>query len=137
MYNNIKICRSPLLPRGSGSNIRLALNYITYVIGRIFTSLFILNNKFDIIFVYEPSPITVGFPAIFIKKIKKILICFLVLDLWSESVIAGSNTKSNFIPNLLMPVVKYIYNQCDIILVSSHSFISLIVYKARYKYHEG
>ena len=70
MYNNIKIYRSPLLPRGSGSNIRLALNYITYVIGSIFTSLFILNNKFDIIFVYQPSPITVGFPAIFIKKIK-------------------------------------------------------------------
>ena len=129
IYNDIKIYRSPLLPRGSGSNIRLALNYITYVIGSIFTSLFIPNNKFDIIFVFEPSPITVGLPAIFIKKIKKIPICFWVLDLWPESVIAGSNTKSNFIPNLLMPVVKYIYNQCDTILVSSRGFISSIVDK--------
>jgi len=52
-----------------------------------------------------------------------------VLDLWPESVIAGSNTKSNFIPNLLMPVVKYIYNQCDTILVSSRGFINSIVDK--------
>ena len=129
IYKGIKIYRAPLIPRGSGSNIRLVLNYLSFVLGGIYKSIFLINNKFDIIFVFEPSPITVGLPAIFIKKIKKIPICFWVLDLWPESVIAGSNTKSNFIPNLLMPVIKYIYNQCDSILVSSRGFISSIVDK--------
>jgi len=77
----IKIYRVPLIPRGSGSNIRLAINYFRFVIGAIFTSLFLIKNKIDIIFVFEPSPITVGLPAIFIKKIKKIPIYFWVLDL--------------------------------------------------------
>jgi len=80
-YNGIKIYRAPLISRGSGNPIRLAINYFSYVIGSLITSLFLLKNKFDIIFVFEPSPITVGIPAIFIKKIKKIPICFWVLDL--------------------------------------------------------
>jgi len=129
IYNGIKIYRAPLIPRGSGSDFRLALNYISFVIGSFFTSLFLLGSKLDIIFVFEPSPITVGIPAIFIKKLKKIPICFWALDLWPESVIAGSNTKSVIILKLLMPIVKYIYNQCDSILVSSRGFINSIVDK--------
>ena len=50
IYNGIKIYRAPLIPRGSGSNIRLALNYISFVIGAIFTSLFMMKNEFDIVF---------------------------------------------------------------------------------------
>ena len=33
--NNIKIIRSPIIPRGSGSGIRLALNYLSFVFGAI------------------------------------------------------------------------------------------------------
>jgi hypothetical protein len=128
-YNGIKIYRAPLITRGSGTNFRLALNYITYIIGGLLTSLFLLNKKFDLIFVFEPSPITIGIPAIFIKKIKKIPICFWVLDLWPESVVSGGNLKSSFIPKLLHPIVKFIYNNCDKILVSSSGFIDSIVEK--------
>ena len=125
-FNGVKIYRAPLIPRGSGSNIRLALNYITFVIGAIFTSFFIIRNKLDIIFVFEPSPITVGLPAIFIKKIKKIPICFWVLDLWPESVVSARNIKFRIIPRLLNPIVKFIYKHSDKILVSSRGFIRSI-----------
>tara|TARA_B100001750_G_scaffold228926_1_gene223829 strand:- start:10446 stop:11684 length:1239 start_codon:yes stop_codon:yes gene_type:complete len=128
-YNGIKIYRAPLISRGSGNSIRLAINYFSYVIGSLITSLFLLKYKFDIIFVFEPSPITVGIPAIFIKKIKKIPICFWVLDLWPESVISAGNLKSSVIPKLLNPLVKYIYNNSDKILVSSNGFIKSIVQK--------
>ena len=90
-YEGMEIFRSPLIPRGSGSSIKLALNYISFIFGSIFTSLFLLNKKFDIIFVFEPSPITVCLPAIFIKKIKKTPICFWILDLWPESVVSAGN----------------------------------------------
>jgi glycosyltransferase involved in cell wall biosynthesis len=129
IYNGIKIYRAPLIPRGSGSNIRLALNYISFIFGALFTSLFMMKNEFDIVFVFEPSPITVGIPAIFIKKIKKIPLCFWVLDLWPESVVSAGNLKSSFIPRILNPIVKYIYKHSDRILVSSNGFIHSIVYK--------
>ena len=129
IYNGIKIYRAPLIPRGSGSNIRLALNYISFVIGGIFTSLVMMKNEFDIVFVFETSPITVGIPAIFIKKIKKIPLCFWVLDLWPESVVSAGNLKSSFIPRILNPIVRYIYKHSDRILVSSNGFIHSIVNK--------
>lgn len=126
VINGVKIFRSPLIPRGNGSGIRLLLNYISFVIGSMFTSLFLLKNKYDIIFVFEPSPITVGIPAIFLKKLKKIPICFWVLDLWPESVISAGNIKSSLVPKLLNPLVKFIYSHCDRILVSSNGFIESI-----------
>ena len=129
IYNGIKIYRAPLIPRGSGSNIRLALNYISFIFGALFTSLFMMKNEFDIVFVFEPSPITVGIPAIFIKKIKKIPLCFWVLDLWPESVVSAGNLKSSFIPRILNPIVRYIYKHSDRILVSSNGFINSIVDK--------
>ena len=65
-------------------------------------------------------------PAIFIKKIKKIPICFWVLDLWPESVVSAGNLKSKLIPNILDPLVKYIYKNCNKILVSSSGFIKSV-----------
>ena len=128
-YEGIEIFRSPLIPRGSGSSVRLALNYISFIFGSIFTSFFLLNKKFDIIFVFEPSPITVCLPAIFIKKIKNIPICFWVLDLWPESVVSAGNLKTGIIPKILNPLVKFIYTNSDKILVSSRGFINSIVEK--------
>jgi len=45
IYQGIEIFRSPLIPRGSGSSIRLALNYLSFIIGSIFTSLFLLKKS--------------------------------------------------------------------------------------------
>ena len=125
-YQDINIYRAPRIPRGSGSNLRLSLNYISFVFGAVFKSLFFLRAKIDIIFVLGISPVTVCLPAIFFKKIRKIPLCFWVLDLWPESVVSAGNLKSSLIPTMLNPVVKFIYKHSDRILVSSKGFISSI-----------
>ena len=128
-WNGINIYRSLLIPRGSGSNIMLAISWISSVFGNLLASLFILKNRFDLIFVFGPSPFTICLPAIFIKKIKKIPICFWVLDLWPESVFFAGKLKTKLIPKLLMPMIRFTYNNCDKILVSSPGFIDSIVEK--------
>lgn len=128
-WETINIYRIPVIPRGSGKNWQLFLNYLTYVISGCIYALAI-KKDFDIIFVYETSPITVGIPAIVIKKIIKIPIIFWVLDLWPESVSAAGNLKTNIIPKLLMSMVRWIYKNCDKILVSSRGFISSIMEKS-------
>ncbi len=125
-WNGINIYRSLLIPRGAGSNISLAISWISSILGNLFTSLFILNNSFDLIFVFGPSPFTICLPAIFIKKIKRIPICFWVQDLWPESVASAGNLNTSLIPRLLMPLVRFTYNSCDKILVSSPGFINSI-----------
>ena len=128
-WNGINIYRSLLIPRGAGSNISLAISWISSILGNLFTSLFILNNSFDLIFVFGPSPFTICLPAIFIKKIKRIPICFWVQDLWPESVSSAGKLKTVLLPKLLMPLVKFTYNNCDMILVSSPGFIKSIADK--------
>jgi len=61
VWNGIKIFRSPLIPRGKGNGIQLFVNYFSFAFFASIRMLFI-NQKFDRIFVYEPSPITVGLP---------------------------------------------------------------------------
>jgi colanic acid biosynthesis glycosyl transferase WcaI len=129
VHNKIKIYRCPVIPRRNGTAFWLSLNYLSYVFSGLLSSIFLLKNKIDLIYVYQGSPITVAFPAIFIKKIKKIPICISVVDLWPESVSSASNLKSDFIPKLLIPIVKYIYSNCDLILVSSRGFINSILNK--------
>ena len=128
-WNGIDIYRSLLIPRGSGSNIMLAISWISSVFGNLLASLFILKNRFDLIFVFGPSPFTICLPAIFIKKIKKIPICFWVLDLWPESVFSAGKLKTKLIPKLLLPIIRFTYNNCDKVLVSSPGFIDSIAEK--------
>ncbi len=128
-WNGIKIRRSPLIPRGSGSNLMLAISWLSSVLGGLFSSIFHFKKKYDVIFVFAPSPILTCLPAIFIKRIKKIPICLWVLDLWPESVTSAGNLQSSLIPKLLNPVIKYIYKNSDKVLVSSNGFINAIMKK--------
>ena len=92
-------------------------------------AVFLARNKFDVIFVHQPSPITVGIPAIVIKKLQKTPIFFWVLDLWPESISAAGNLHSSFIFKMILPIVRFIYKYSDRILVSSPAFIPSIVDK--------
>lgn len=125
LWNGIKIKRIPVIPRWKGKNWQLFLNYLTYIISGCVYALF-MRKEYEVIFVNETSPITIGIPAVLIKKLKKIPVVFWVLDLWPESVSAAGNLKTNLIPKLLLPMVKWIYKNCDKILVSSRGFISSI-----------
>ena len=93
-YHGIKVYRSHLIPRGSASGFRLFLNYISFV---IFAPLRILsiNGNFDRVFVYAPSPITVGFVGIFASIYFRAKPFLWVHDLWPESVkdAGGINNK--------------------------------------------
>jgi len=117
------ITRVPLMPRGQGG-VRLALNYASFVASASLFGLFKLRGRqFDCIFVFEPSPITVGIPAIVMRWAKKAPIVFWVLDLWPESLRAVGIVKSERILRLVGAMVSFIYRRCDVILAQSRSFI--------------
>ena len=121
-YAGAEVLRSPLIPRRSGRGAALALNYASFV---LFASLFgplLCRGKFDIVFVYEPSPITVGLPAILMKKLKGAPLMFWVQDLWPESLSATGAVRSERVLSWVANVVRYIYRRCDRVLVTSRSF---------------
>lgn len=121
-WKKIKIIRSPLIPRGKNKSIRLALNYLSYFVWATMLAPFLVRGKFDKIFVYEPSPITVAIPAIFIKYFKRIPMILWVTDLWPESLEATGVVKNKTILNLVALMVKWIYKHTDRILITSKGF---------------
>ena len=125
-YKGVRIIRVPLLPRGRGGGIRLALNYFSFAFFAGILAPFFCREKFDLIFVFEPSPITVGLPAIVLKKLKSIPILFWVQDLWPESLSATSAISSERILNSVRKLVCFIYRHCDRVLIQSPAFSPLI-----------
>lgn len=125
-YKGVRILRVPLLPRGNGSGLRLALNYLSFAFSACLLAPILCRGKVDLIFVFEPSPITVGLPALVLKKLKSLPILFWVQDLWPESLSATGAVRSPRILNLVERLVRFIYQGCDRILVTSRAYFPSI-----------
>lgn len=125
-YQGVKIVRVPIIVRGS-RKLKLVLNYLSYALSATVLGAYKLRGqKFDVIFTYQPSPVTVGIPAGILRRIKHAPMVFWVLDLWPETLSAVGVVRN---PKLLKTVgflVRIIYRNCDLILAQSKSFISQI-----------
>ncbi len=126
-FGGVKILRVPLFPRGDGGGARLALNYLSFVFWGCILAPFRVRGTFDVILVYQLSPVTVGLPAIFLKWIKKAPIVFWVQDLWPESLSATGAIRFSMVLAVVGKLVRYIYSRCTLILVQSMAFIGPVL----------
>jgi len=126
IVNEIPVYRANLFSRKKGGAIRLFLNYFSFA---FLASLKLrkISGSFDVIFVYEPSPITVGIPAIFAKKRFKAPIYFWAQDLWPESLVAAGGVKNKFILEFFNSLTKWIYNHSKKVLIQSNGFREYIL----------
>lgn len=125
VWEGIKIYRSKLIPRGKGG-IKLFMNYISFVVYG-WMKVNKIEGPFDKIFVYEPSPITVGIPAIKASKKFKAPYYFWVQDLWPESLTAAGGVKNKFVLGFFDKVTRLIYNKAEKVLVQSEGFKDYIL----------
>jgi colanic acid biosynthesis glycosyl transferase WcaI len=125
-YEGVKIVRVPIIVRGT-RKFSLMLNYVSYALSASLLGPYKLRHqKFDVIFTYEPSPVTVGIPAAVLRRIKRAPMAFWVLDLWPETLSAVGAVRSPMILKMVGLLVKAIYKNCDLILAQSKSFVSQI-----------
>lgn len=121
-HQGINISRIPLLARGDGG-WRLALNYLSFVVsGLIFAPWMLRKKKFEVIFIYAPSPILQAIPAIFLGWLKGCPVVLWVQDLWPESLSATGHVQNQIVLKLVEYVVRFIYRHTDLILVQSRAF---------------
>ncbi len=122
-YHGAEVHRVPMLPRGKGG-LNLLLNYISFALSASSIGVWKLRGrKYDAIFVYEPSPITVGLPAVTMRFVKKAPLLFWVQDLWPETLQAVGAVKSPLVLSAVGRLVSFVYKRCDLILAQSKSFI--------------
>ena len=121
----VKTYRSNLILRKSGGGLRLFLNYISFVFFAFF-KIFKIKGKFDKVFIYAPSPITVGFLGILAAKRFNCKSYLWVHDLWPESVRVAGGVSNKVLLGLINIMTKMIYKYTDQILVQSPKFIDYI-----------
>jgi len=124
--NGVPVYRSNLFSRKNGGALRLFLNYFSFAFLATL-KLRKIKGSFDAIFVYEPSPITVGIPAVFAKRRFKAPIYFWAQDLWPESLVAAGGVKNRFVLGFFNSLTKWIYSHCRKVLVQSPGFTDYIL----------
>ncbi len=130
MVDGVKIIRTLVIPRGNGSGAQLALNYLSFALTASVRAFFMaLRHKYDAIIVHETSPVTVGIPAVIVKKMQKIPLYFWVLDLWPESLQAAGGINNKRVLNAFAKLATWIYRNSKRILISSMGFRQSIVEK--------
>ena len=123
-WNGAKIHRIKMRPRGK-TPFGLLLNCYTFVAeGKKWVKK--CKEKFDAVYVFEVSPVTVGLPAVAYKEKFGTPIYFNVQDLWPENVqiVLGIHMKP--VISAINKIVDKIYGASDKILCSSQSFVENI-----------
>ncbi|HQN65181.1 MAG TPA: glycosyltransferase family 4 protein [Methylophilus sp.] len=124
VWQEIPIYRIPILARGRQSGLKLAFNYLSFIVSGLLIAPFVLHKqKIDVIFVYAPSPIFQVIPASFLGWLKRVSVALWVQDLWPQSAQATGYVKSTLLIKLLERLVRFAYAHTDLLLVQSQAFV--------------
>ena len=121
LIDGVKIIRCGEIAKGSGSNVRLFVNYLSFMISSCFKSLF-SREDFDVIFSNQTSPVSMVVPAIILKKRKKKKLLIYCMDIWPASLAAGGIKEGSFLYGLFLKFSKWIYQSADDICITSKLF---------------
>ncbi len=123
-YFGAEVVRCKLRPRKKGS-LNLALNYLSFVTqtNKVLKK---IKPNYDVIYFYEPSPITSGFPALKYGKKHHIPTAIYNLDIWPDSVRDNKNgkamSKKNPIYLIARSLSKKVYNGFNLIINKCDEF---------------
>lgn len=132
--DGVSVIRLPIIPRGRGGAVRLALNYLSYFFClSIFTHFHSMRHRYDRIFVHLTSPFFIGVCARRMARRQKIPLLFWVLDLWPESLMSAGGISNPLVIKPQVRMVRKVYGQCDRILIGSKGFEKSICEKGDFK----
>ena len=126
-FEGIPVLRVPLVPRGSSRNWQLVANYASFALAASALGPFRCRGRYDVIFVYEPSPVTVALPGIVLKVAKGAPLLFWAQDLWPENLSATGAVKAEWILKLVRRLVDFIYRRSDRVLISARTTASHVL----------
>lgn len=123
-WNGAKIERLKVYPRGK-TPLGMLMNCYSFV-REGYKWVKKCSEKFDAVYVFEVSPVTVGLPAVAYKEKFGTPLYFNVQDLWPENVEVVLGVHNKAIIGVINKIVDKIYSASDLILCSSKSFVSNI-----------
>ena len=124
-YCGAEVFRVPTIARKHGPIWR-SLNYLSFVWSGNRAAKRWNWDDFDIIYVWEVSPVTMALPAIALKKRFHKPLFLYCMDIWPECIKAMGFKEGTVFYKSINQISKYIYNQCDHIAVSSKPFFDYL-----------
>jgi glycosyltransferase involved in cell wall biosynthesis len=121
-FHGVEVIRVPVVPRGNGRALRMALNYVSSALFECIEVLRLWRRDFDLVFVYQPSPVTTGLAGWLRKQIRGTPVLFWVQDLWPETLSATGFIKNPILLGAVGLLVRLLYRDCDRLLIQSHAF---------------
>ena len=124
-WAGVKIERVKTYPRGKNP-LGLLANCISYV---VYANKWIkkCDEKFDAVFVFEVSPVTVGLPAVKYKEKFGTPVYFYLQDLWPESVNEVLGIRFGPLNWVINRIVNKIYTNSDKILCTSNGYVTHLI----------
>jgi len=119
--NGVKIIRCFEIGRKKGVAY-LALNYLSYCFSASLRTRK-LSPKYDLVFIYQLSPILMGIPGNIFSKKHKIPTVLYCCDLWPESLKMYVKSEDNPLYKAVKLLSKKIYTSADIVIGQSTSFL--------------
>lgn len=128
----VEVIRLPLRPRLNGGVYNLLLNYLSFVwSGLRYLDRVLKGRRFDVVFVYAPSPILQAIPAAWVSYRRDMHLAIWIQDLWPESLAATGFIKNSLALRFVGWIVKAIYAAADTLLVQSRMFQEPVARYAR------
>lgn len=129
IINGVEVIRCFEIPRKKGK-IGLGLNYLSYFLSAILKGIKI-KKDFDIIYVYQLSPVFMAIPGIFLKYLTGKKFFLYCCDLWPESLKIMNIKENSFIFQVVKFISSGIYRRCDCIGIQSPAFFEYFVSEHR------
>lgn len=120
-WNGVNVCRVKVRPRGSNL-LGMLRNTVDYVV-QAQKWVKECQEKFDAVYVFEVSPVTVGLPAAAYKKKFGVPMFFNLQDLWPENVEEVLGIRFAPLTWCINRIVDKIYGASDKILCASNGFV--------------
>ncbi|WP_279015118.1 glycosyltransferase family 4 protein [Thomasclavelia cocleata] len=122
--NGVEVIRTNIILRRHNF-LSLIFNYLSYPI-LAKKEIKKLDKEYDVVFVYQLSPVLMIKSALYYKKIFDKKVYVYCLDLWPESLKAIKLSEGNPIYRIMLKISNNIYEKCDFISVTSPAFLEYL-----------
>lgn len=126
-YEGARVTRVNVIKRGNGSPFRWVINCASFAFNSLFYLPWLSKEKYDVVFVFNNSPVTKIFPAKVFSKRNHIPNVIFILDIWPDSMYLllkqqDEGAREGLVRRIIRAVSKGLYKSGDTLLISSHGF---------------
>lgn len=127
-YHGARVVRVWQRVRGQGK-LGLVANYLSFaLVASLVGPWKLRGQRFDGVFVFQTSPVTVGIPGGLLARIKRVPMLMWILDCWPET-LAAIGIGGKRMQRVVGWLVRAIYGSADLLLGQSRGFAANV---ARY-----